>query len=82
MELVSLADTMWKNEDFRLMLQVVQNESPSNFAILSGGLEERALHQSRIEGYNLALANLKALRVSADKIETLETTYEPEELEQ
>lgn len=78
-ELIALADKVWKNEDFRLMLQVVQNESPSNFAILSGTIEDRALQQARSEGYNLVIANLKAMRVPAEKMEHLESTYEPEE---
>ena len=78
-ELVAMADAVWRNADFRLMLQVVQTESPGNFAVLSGDLETRALHQARSEGYNLALAHLKALRVSVDKVQELEATYEAEE---
>lgn len=78
-ELVALADTVWRTENFRMMIQVTQTESPGNFAVLSGDLETRALHQARTEGYNLALAHLKAMRVPADRIQELEATYEPEE---
>jgi len=78
-ELVALADAVWRNHDFRLMLQVVQTESPGNFAVLSGDLETRALHQARSEGYNLALAHLKALRISVNTVPELEATYEAEE---
>jgi hypothetical protein len=78
-ELVAMADAVWKNADFRLMLQVVMNESPGNFAILSGDMETRAMHQARTEGYNLLLANLKAMCVLAEKAHELESTYEPEE---
>lgn len=77
-ELIRLAESVWVNQDFRLMIQVAQNESPANFAILSGNLEDRAIQQARSEGFNLFLATLKTMRVPADKIETLETTYEPE----
>lgn len=78
-ELINLAAAIWKDENFRLMMQVAANESPANFAILSGDTETRAFHQVRNEGYNLALANLKAMCVPIDKLEPLETTYEPEE---
>jgi hypothetical protein len=78
-ELVAMADAVWKNENFRLMLQVAMNESPGNFAILSGDMETRAMHQARTEGYNLMLANLKAMRAPADTAHELESTYEPEE---
>ncbi len=81
-ELISAANAVWNNSDFRLMLQVAQNESPANFAVLVGDVETRALHQARTEGYNLMLANLKAMRIPADKQEELETTYEPEETNQ
>lgn len=78
-ELIAMADGVWRNQDFRLMMQVAQSESPGNFAVLSGDVETRALHQARTEGYNMALANLKAMRVPVDKVEELEATYEPEE---
>ncbi len=80
-ELVAMADAIWKNENFRLMLQVAANESPGNFAILSGNMEARAMHQARTEGYNLYLANLKAMRVLVSKTQELESTYEPEEVQ-
>lgn len=78
-ELVAMADMVWRNPDFRLMLQIAQNESPANFAVLVGDMESRALHQARTEGYNLLMANLKAMRVPIDRTEQIETTYEPEE---
>lgn len=78
-ELVKMANGVWLNSDFRLMMQVAQNECPGNFALLSGGLEDRAMHQARTEGYNLALANLKAMRVPVNQVRELESTYEPEE---
>ncbi len=81
MELVAMADTVWRNPDLRMMLQVVQTESPGNFAVLSGDIATRAMHQARTEGYNLALANLKAMRVPIDKTKELESEYAPEETE-
>lgn len=79
-ELVKMANSVWLNSDFQLMMQVAQNECPGNFALLSGGLDDRAMHQARTEGYNLALANLKAMRVPVDRAQELEATYEPEEI--
>ena len=78
-ELVAMADTVWRSQDFRLMFQVAQTEGPGNFAVLSGGVEARALHQARTEGYNLALANLKAMRVLRREKSELESEYAPEE---
>lgn len=46
----------------RLMVQVLHNSSPAFwFLPQDAGAEIRALHQARIEGYNLAIANLDAL---------------------
>ena len=77
-EMLKIADTLWKDADFQLVMQVIANESPANFALLTAGIEDRALHQARTEGYNLALANLRAMRVPSEKTEVLESTYEPE----
>lgn len=78
-ELVALADAVWKDEDFRLMLQVVQNGSPANSPVVLSSIEARAIHQARTEGYHAALFNLSVMRIPNDKIEELEATYEPEE---
>jgi len=63
-----------------LMLQVARNESPANYCLnMSATTEERAAYQSKIEGYNMALANLEAMVVSR-KIQVLqEPTFEAEE---
>ncbi len=61
------------------MMQVAQTECPGNFAVLSGDLESRAMHQARTEGYNLALANLKAMRFPVTQAQELESEYAPEE---
>lgn len=80
-ELVKLADAVWRNQDFRLMFQIAQTESPGNFAVLTGDLETRALHQARTEGYNLALAKLKSMRVLIEKEVEVQSEYVPEETE-
>jgi hypothetical protein len=78
-ELVAMADVVWRNPDFRLMLQVVQNASPANSPVVLSSIEARAIHQARTEGYHAALFNLSVMRIPNDKIEELEATYEAEE---
>lgn len=46
-----------------IMLQVLHNSSPAFWFLKEDcGLDSRALHQARIEGYNLAIANLEAMK--------------------
>lgn len=63
-----------------LMMQVARNESPAHYCLrLDATQEERAAYQSKIEGYNMALANLEAMAISR-KISVLqEPTFEAEE---
>lgn len=77
--LVSRGLQLINNPDFRLALDVLQNEHPAN-AILPDGcsLDIRAVFQARGEGYTLALANLEALAKFESVSEPLEATFEAE----
>lgn len=63
-----------------LMMQVARNESPANYCLnMNATQEERAAYQSKIEGYNMALANLEAMGVSRKISALQEPTFETEE---
>lgn len=67
---------------FQLMMQVAKNESPAMMALTIGtAWEDRALHQARIEGYNMAFANLEAMGIHKPLREAPEATFEEEEKE-
>lgn len=77
--LCSYADKILKNTTTQMMLQVVETETPANLAFPIGAtIEARALHQSKIEGYNLAIANFKALGKPIKPMEVLEETWDSE----
>jgi hypothetical protein len=61
----------------RTMIDVVRNESPANIVLLGVPIEERAVMQARIEGYQMALTNLEALAEFEQPKEQLpEPTFE------
>lgn len=63
-----------------LMMQVAHNESPANYCLnMSATQEERAAYQSKIEGYNMALANLEAMGIHRKIAQLHEPTFEAEE---
>jgi len=77
--LVSKGLQLINSPDFRLVLDVLRNEHPSNLMLPDGcSLDIRAVFQARGEGYTLALANLEALAKFEPVHEPLEATFEPE----
>lgn len=68
---------------FQMMVQVAKNESPSLMALtIDCPLETRALHQARIEGYNMALRNIDAMASHKPLPSELVATFEDEEKEE
>lgn len=80
-KLTNAAAKLLMDPTFQLMLQVNRNESPAFMALtLEVSLESRALHQARIEGFNMALRNFEAMGVHQPIHDTeLTATFEPEE---
>ncbi len=65
----------------RAMLDVLALESPHNLHLSGADIPARALHQARIEGYNLCLNNLESFAVPhPESAGALESTFnKPEE---
>ena len=77
--LVTQAREIFNNPQFQAMLDVVKNESPHNFAYGGVTLDERAVIQARIEGYQLCINNLESLGSFQKPKEEIEPTYEGQE---
>jgi hypothetical protein len=59
------------------MLELLRVESPHNYHLINPTLEERAVHQAKIEGYNTCLNNLLAMGSgSVEDAKTLAATFE------
>lgn len=79
--LVGVAQKVHADPNFRLMLDVLKNESPAHWGLPRlSGTEQRAGVQALVEGYQLALANLEAMAVFRKTVELDEPTFEPAEL--
>lgn len=79
-ELVRSAEEILSTGTFKLMMQVCRNESPAMIALMTDvPLETRALHQARIEGFNMALRNFEAMGEHQAIPEQLAATFEEEE---
>lgn len=80
--MTNAAGKLLLDSTFQLMLQVNRNESPALMHLnMDAPLEIRALHQARIEGYNMALANFEAMSVHKPLPAELVATFEEEERE-
>jgi hypothetical protein len=77
-DLVKLAKGVIVQPEVRQMLDVLRTSHLATYTGV-GTLEQRALHLSRCEGYNLALANFEALAMFEKPKEELEATFEPQE---
>ena len=66
-----------------MAMDVLENEHPA-YRVLDSRCQphQRIAQQSFCEGYTVALANLRALRILNKKMETLEPTFEPEQKEE
>lgn len=81
-DLVKIAQSVWSNPDFRLMISCLKNESPAYFVLPDDASPGRSVAiQRRCEGYNFAINNLEAMRTLRTVPEPLESTFEPEETE-
>lgn len=79
-EMAKGADEILNNPMFQVMMQVCKNESPALMALtMDSSLDTRALHQARIEGFNMALRNFEAMAQHAALPEQLAATFEEEE---
>lgn len=79
--LVKTAQKFLIDPEFQPMLDVLRNEAPSKWMLRDEATtEDRAVLQAKIEGYELAIANLEAMGVFRTMKEAPEPTYEqPEE---
>lgn len=80
--LVGMAQKVHATTEFKLMLQVLRNESPAFWLLKNATIEDRAAMQARIEGYNLAIANLHGMKRLEKKAQMPVATFEPEELQE
>jgi hypothetical protein len=82
-DLVTSARKFLNNPEFMTLVDVLRNESPINWITVGPmTIEDRAVTQARIEGYQLALNNLESLGMfEVPKEEIQETFEQPEELE-
>lgn len=72
-DLVKEAQRIQSDPHFRLMLEVLANESPANY-LSPNGNADRMLGQ--IEGYGMALNNLAAMATLPGEQVTLESTFD------
>lgn len=64
------------------MIEVLRNSHYANYALTpSCGVEARAMHQCKCEGYGTALDNLASLGKSIKLMDQLEPTFEKPETE-
>jgi hypothetical protein len=77
-DLIAEARRVQSDPYFRLQLEVLLNEAPTNYHDPRANAD-RALGQ--IEGYHLALNNLAAMAATPGEKITLEATFEPEQRE-
>jgi hypothetical protein len=76
--LCSLAAKVLADPNLQLMLQVLANEHPLRTALPYGVLlDDRAVLQSRAEGYEMFLSNLEALGQTTLPVPMPDAVYEP-----
>lgn len=79
-EMAKGASEILNNPMFQVMMQVNRNESPALILLRTEApMDSRALHQARIEGYNMCLRNFEAMAEHSALPEQLAATFEPEE---
>lgn len=80
-KLVGSAQQVLSGDFARLMVCVLQNESPANWVMHGEAtVDQRAMQQARVEGYIMALTNLQALTKFQEPKKDLEPSFEPEEM--
>jgi len=79
--LVAEARKVFAQDSFQIMLDVLRNENPSAFCMAIGTKsDDRAVMQSRGEGYQMAIANLEAMTEPIPMPQPIEAEFEPEEV--
>ena len=78
-ELVGSSRKMMITPMFQAMLAILMDESPHNTHLLGVDMNERALHQARIEGYNLCMNNLQSFGRLDEMGGQIEATFQPPE---
>lgn len=83
-DLVRAARKFLSDPEFLALVDVLRNESPINWiTVRPMTIEDRAVTQARIEGYQLCINNLESLGMFEKPSEKLEPTFEqPDELEE
>lgn len=62
-----------------MAVQVLENEHPAWMVLNPESRpDQRIAHQAKCEGYTIALANLKALKVHVKKVQWEEPTFAPD----
>lgn len=81
--LVSEGKRLLSDTAFQVALDVLRNESPVNYGLPDLGVQptDRIAHQSKTEGYHLALNNIEALATFKVAQRHVEATFEPPEVE-
>ena len=81
-DLIKSAQKFLSDPEFLTVIDVLRNESPINWiSIRPMTIEDRAVTQARIEGYQLCLNNLESLGTYDKPKEELEPTFEQPEVE-
>lgn len=79
-ELVASAQKLFALPEFRTMLSILHNESPSSYGLALGAThDDQIAHAYKSAGYALALNNLEALATIDKRLTPLESTFEPEQ---
>lgn len=75
--LCAMAAKVLMEPNLQLMLSVVKNEHPYRRALpLGASMDDRAVHQARAEGYEMALATLERLAVNTVAMPLPEAVFE------
>ncbi len=81
--LVSGASRLLSEPHFRLMLDVLNTASPAGWVLNNSSTEERAAQQARIEGYQMAITNLKSMGIfQKSAVNMPEPEFKPEIFEE
>lgn len=78
-ECVTTAQKLFATPEFRTILSILRNESPSCYGLPMGSShDDQIAHSYKAAGYNLCLNNLESLAVKHTTHAPLEATFEPE----
>ena len=74
--LLSSAARIWRDPDFRLMLDVLENEHPAKIGMaIDHPIQNRAVLHAIGQGYQTCLNNLKLLQKKIEKKQDIPETY-------